>query len=357
MGDPFLQSDLCFTLLDQHPNETLCVDLDGRISYANRSAGELLGSDEDVTGRNFFDLFGEPRERVKALIERSAGSNSWQPMSLTLISGDQSGLRLALRCRGLRNSKENRIQALIVSDEGRMTKFKEHRKLIRQLNTELAEQRRVRIRLDEALANESRLHQELIHRVKNNLTLLSSLIRSRALAADDDAVQSALDEVRARVMSIALVHDVLDQSKSIDIVNTHELLEKLCKQMETSICPPGVTINCDFTPYKLHVSEATPLALMVNELVTNSLKHAFKGADGGQVDVALKRNGVDKIEVHVADNGAGFDEANANRGSGSKIVRALAQQLHGELSVKSDDGTAWQLIFAPTDIPQDDVKH
>ena len=106
-------------------------------------------------------------------------------------------------------------------------------------------------------------------------------------------------------------------------------------------------------PFRLHVSEATPMALLVNELVTNSLKHAFRGRAGGRVDIAFKRNGVDKIEVHVADDGAGYQDAQT--GHGSRIVEALTQQLHGELSVKSDQGTSWQLIFKPMSIDSNDM--
>ena len=340
-------------VLDCHPSETVCVSLDGEVDYSNSSAERLFGL--DGPGANFGRMFQEPAERVLEVIHRCAGSSSWQPITMTLAQGRHAGLRLMLRCRGIRDVETGEVVALIVSDENRLVLFEEHRRLIAQLNGELAEQQRTRQRLDDALANETRLHGELIHRVKNNLSLLGALIRARASATDDANVRAALDDIQSRVLSIGLVHELLDRNNEIDVVDCSELLERLCDQMETSICPPGVTIRRTLTPLPLHVSEATPLALLVNELVTNSLKHAFKGRETGTVDIALKRNGVDKIEVHVADDGAGFEAA--EHGHGGRIVEALAQQLGGELSVRSDGGTAWQLIFAPSDVADRAESH
>ncbi len=339
-------SDLRIPVLDQHPTATICVALDGNVTYANRNAVRLLGQTDTLVGANIFNMFHEPEEKVAEIIHAAAASSIWQPLELTMSSGSHEGVRLALRCRGMRDPESGVITAVLTSDENRKPTFEEHRKLIRKLNAELREQHFIRKKLDAALENETRLHQELIHRVKNNLSLLSSLIRVRAAAAENEEVKSALEDVQARVMSIGLVHELLDQNKQIDVVDSEQLLERLCVQMESSVCPPGVTIKRNFTPYKLHVSEATPLALLINELVTNSLKHAFSDRATGEVDIALKRNGVDKIEVHVADNGAGF--LNATGGHGSRIVEALAQQLNAEMSVTSDQGTSWQLIFAPT---------
>jgi two-component sensor histidine kinase len=336
------------TFLNAHPTESICVDLEGIVRFANASAERMLAQSGSSIGTNFFDLFEEPTDDLREKIMRCVGSDTWQPISATLSSGSHDGMRLALRCRGMPVDEDGSLLALITTDENRRPMFHHHRDLIRSLNAELAEQREIRIRLDAALENETRLHQELIHRVKNNLMLLTSLIRTRGTGSDDPAVRAALSDIQARVLSIGLVHELLDQNKQIDVVDAEELLEKLSQQMENSICPPGVTIKRDLTPYKLHVSEATPLALLVNELVTNSLKHAFTGRDNGQIEIALRRNGVDKIEIHVADDGAGY--AAAEGGHGSRIVEALASQLDGDISVRSENGTSWQLIFAPSEV-------
>lgn len=343
-----MEPNVLAQFLNAHPCESLCMEMDGTVSFANDSARDLLAQHGGTIGANFFELFAESPEAIREKIARCAGSSIWQPIAVTLAVGSLNGLKIALRCRGLRLTDNATLMALVTMDEGRKAKFEEHRRLISRLNGELAEQREIRLRLDAALENETRLHQELIHRVKNNLMLLTSLIRARGAATTEDAVKAALSDIQARVLSIGLVHELLDHNKQIDVVDADELLEKLSQQMETSICPPGVTIRRDLTPFKLHVSEATPLALLVNELVTNSLKHAFTGREKGQVDIALRRNGVDKIEVHVADDGAGYEAA--EEGHGSRIVEALADQLKGELSVKSDVGTSWQLIFAPADM-------
>lgn len=356
-----MDSQICATLLDQHPVETLCIALDGEVKFANRSARTLLDAAEGAAPGNFFELVDETDSALGERVRRCAGSSAWQPISVSVRAGANRGLRVAMRCRGAMDAATGELTALLVGDPLRPAAFEEHRRLIRQLNAELAEQARIRAQLDEALANQARLNTELVHRVKNNLALLTSLIRSKKAASDNDEVRNALDEIQARLMSVALVHDVLDRNRDVDVIDARELLEMLCDQMENSICPPGVTIKRDLTSYRLHVTEATPLALLVNELVTNSIKHAFRDRAEGQVDVALRRNGVDKIEVHVADNGAGFEgDGNGDGdGTGSRIVRALAEQLHGDLSVTSGNGTSWQLIFKPSlgPRPPDETVH
>ena len=320
------------------------MKLDGSVLFANRAARDLLGLPEDDAA--LYDHFEEDATEVAAKIRRGAGSDLWQPIKLTVGRGPHKGVRIDLRCRGMPDRESGELHAVLITDDARRHVFAEHRRLIARLNAELAEQRKMRLRLDASLLNETKLHQELIHRVKNNLSLLASLIRIRSSGAKEPPVKTALDEILARVMSIGLVHELLDREKQIDVVDAAVLLESLCAQMESSICPPGVTISREIEPYKRHVSDATPLALLVNELVTNALKHAFVGTEGGVVDIRLKRNGVDKIEVHVRDNGAGF--ADAGKGHGTRIVQGLAATLDGELSVSSQDGTSWQLVFAPS---------
>jgi two-component sensor histidine kinase len=347
----------CTLLLDNHPAEALSVAMDGSVLYANRRARALLGSADvfeiQLDDINFYTLWAEPSEKVRDMLARCAGSSAWQPFSLEVEDGAHAGLRVALRARGVRKYADASVRALIVSDDGRIEPFREHRRLIRRLNGELADLRRMEDRLKRTLANEEKLHAELVHRVKNNLSVLSALVRTRAAATDDPAVKEALNEIGTRIGAVAIVHDILDRKKQIDIVDAEELVDTLCGQLEASICPPGVTIGRELVSYPLHIEDATPLCLLINELITNSLKHAFKGNNRGRVDVALRRNGVDKIEIHVADDGDGFDEQGVNGGSGSRIVRALAMQLRGELTIRSDHGTSWQLIFPPLSHEQD----
>lgn len=343
-----MDGETCRQLLTQHPNGTLHVDLDGSIRFANKAAIALLKFEEfDSDTCNFFDIWLEQKAGVREDFVRCAGSSAWLPITLTLARGPHAGIQVAMLARGMKLDENAPPSLVVVSHEGRREAFREHKKLVSELNHELSKQYRLRRQLEKALSSEKTLRVELVHRVKNNLSVLSTLVSTREDAVSSEEAKTALKELSNRIIAIALVHEILDRKREIHLVDAHELIEELCTKLETSLCPPGVVIERDLTPYPLHVGDATPLCLLINELVTNSLKHAFAGRKDGKVEVSLKRNGVDKLEVHVADNGRGCDKGDLVNGSGSMIVKALAEKLNGEISLHSDAGTTWQLIFPP----------
>lgn len=333
------------TLLDTHPAATCCVARDGRLIYANRAAVTLFDLNPDDPDISVADTLGISI----GTLEEISGSTQWQTFGAQIARGPHKGVRMALQGRGLREA-DGTLFCMIVPDEMQIRQFREHTRLVARLNAELKEQQKLRDALDVALANEKHLHAELIHRVKNNLAILAALIGSKAAAADDPAVMEALEDLQLRTRAIALAHDLLDRRRQIDIIDAEELLDELCDLMESALCPPGVHIKRELIPFRLHISDATPLCLVVNELVTNSLKHAFKERDGGIVTVALKRNGVDKLEVSIADDGPGIVLLEAARRTthGASVVEALTEQLGGELHVNQGEGTArWTLVFPP----------
>lgn len=348
MRTDFVADPGVLAILNGHPTETLKVALNGSVLYANDRAVRLLNDDEiALEQRNFFDMWEEPSETVRRMIQNCAGSSQWLPMTLRIRSGDHAGARVAMLGRGFRANAAASVEALIVTDAGRGETFEEHRRLVRRLNKELAKHRNLELRLQETLDREQSLHQELIHRVKNNLALLSALIRTRADATDSAEAKEALNDIMSRTIAIGLVHEILDRTDATMHVDAKRMIEELCNQLDASICPKGVVIERDLASHMLRVSDATPLCLLVNELVTNALKHAFAGRDKGKVEVSLRRNGVDKLEVSVADNGGGLEDDKLERGSGARIIKALATQLRGELSMKSDAGVSWRLEFPP----------
>lgn len=350
-------SVICQALLDAHPNITLGVSLDGSCLYSNSRGIEILGGGEDKAGKiDFCHIWNRDPDQVTELLRRCGASSSWHPVTLVLKHGPHSGMRIPLRGRGLMTDGDQEIFVMLVQDEGTHVAFEEHRRFVKALNAELAELRRIESQLEKALKNESRLRRELVHRVKNNLSQLSSMINLRARNTDKVDVQTALGEVSQRLRTIALVHEVLDSKNEIDVVNADELIEKLCHLLENSICPPSISIQRVLTPVKLYVEDATPLCLLLNELITNSIKHGFPGMKEGKINVTLRYNGVNKLEVNVADDGVGFDAAAVKGATGNAIIKALVEQLHGDLSVTSDDGVDWRMIFSPSQFPEDNPE-
>jgi two-component sensor histidine kinase len=341
--------DQCDEIVRALPMEMIGVSLDGQILFCNDRAQTMLAGTDGLRRGDFMSLWSDSPSDIRAVIRRTAGTSVWQPMALTLRDGVHRGMRMHLRGRGIAEDRDGAPTLLVMSDPGVLLPFEEHRTLVRKLNGELAQRHRIESRLEEALGKQQRLHRELVHRVKNNLALLSAMIRLKA-AGSDGPTRSALEELGTRTIAMGVVHEVLDTTQEIDVVDAATMIERLCAKLQASICPPGVTIERSLEPHALLVADATPLCLLVNELVTNAVKHAFRDSLTGVVEVKLKRNGVDKIEVGVADNGAGLDAGErTSQGLGRRIVEALAGQLRGELTVRSQNGTIWQLVFPPTD--------
>ena len=321
------------------------MSLGGTLLYANRPGLSTLDIGGHLIGQQVFDAFAEPLARVRDRVRACAGSNIWQPLVLTVGPSLDTGLRVPLRARGLRDPNTNEVTVMIVTDFDRHHLFDEHRRLVRKINRQLAEAHERQRELDRSLSNEHKLHQELIHRVKNNLALLSGLIRARRKGAKGQEARDALQDIFTRVMAVGLVHTMLDRDSRIDEIDLGALLETLCAQLEASLCPPGVRIRSDLAATVVTVAQATPVALLVNEMLTNALKHAFVGRDGGSVSIHESETADGEIRIEVTDDGIGMDAASA--GHGTRIMEALTDQLGGRLERVECAGTGWRLTFRP----------
>ena len=343
-GGRRLSEDHCERVVNRLDHELFLIDAKGAILFANASAMAAVG--ELNEGDQLRDVLSGKDSDFAQQLRIIAQSNQWMPLNAIVAKGPMEGAELRFKARGFRSRDSGALEILFVADPQRDYGFRQLRQLVKDLNRELAGKRRHNTQLQRSLDSETRLHRELIHRVKNNLALLNALIGFRRKASEDESVKSALTDLEHRVLAISAVHDLLDKAGEIDEVQAGELIRALCQQLDRSVLPDNIELKNDLLDVKLSVRDATPLALMVNELITNAAKHAFVGRDQGKVEVTLKKNGVDKLEVSIADNGTGFPDQPQRTGSGSRIVQALAAQIGGTLERDDGgDGTTWTFIF------------
>ncbi len=336
-------------ILAQLDVEIMVIATDGRVVYANPRAQIGAGLRPTAEALPFFKDYWITGEGTDDnLLRRLAGSSSWQGMRLSRRGGRGADEPVALRGRGLlvETPSGPTVHVLVMQDSGRGRQFEEHRQLIQKLNAELSHRRRMEQALKNGLAMQKRLHRELVHRVKNNLALLISMVAIGRRQSRVPAAVEAFRQLEHRIFSIATIHELLDREHETDHVAADMLLAQICSELQRSLAPPGVTLSCDLEPTRLHIYEATPLGLIVNELATNAVKHAFPAGRTGQVSVRLWTEPGGVVCVTVADDGVGLGEAAAvTQGSGSTIVRALATQLKAELTRHDDAGTMWQVDF------------
>src|SRR5450432_1895494 len=196
--------------------------------------------------------------------------------------------------------------------------------------------------LESALDEKTVLLKEVHHRVKNNLAVICSLLSMKADATEIPDARLALMESQQRVRSIALIHEQLygsDHLERIDFAHyAQELVAELIVACGTA--QRSIAVQVDSEPIELEVNRAVPCALIVNELVTNALKHAFPGERSGEIRISFRRSAPGCLELRIEDNGVGCKEgAGGSNGKslGLRIVQILAKQLDGTIQQERGD--------------------
>lgn len=198
--------------------------------------------------------------------------------------------------------------------------------------------------ISNALQEKELLLREIHHRVKNNLQVISSLLKLQSDHLTDNQAQRALDEGRNRVQSMALIHQDLYHDDRLPGIQAADYVGKLTGVLFRSynIRPESIELRTDVEPLLLDVDTAVPIGLILNELISNALKHAFPSGGPGVLEVVLKKNGDERLLLRVRDNGVGADPAKIEAGArtfGMQLVAMLAEKLEAGLHVTADNGT------------------
>ncbi len=224
---------------------------------------------------------------------------------------------------------------------------------LRDLSRYLEERVEERTRdLVAAVGEKEVLLKEIHHRVKNNLQVISSMLNLQARRVQDRELASAFEESQQRIHTIALVHERLYQSRDLSNIGIDDYLKSLVENVmyAQNARERGITAHTDVAGISLPIQLAIPCGLIVNELITNAVKHAFPTGTGGTINVSMKSVG-GRIELAIADDGVGLppglDPAKADT-LGLDLVYAFAEQLDAELDIRSGKGASFTLRFAPS---------
>lgn len=192
------------------------------------------------------------------------------------------------------------------------------------------------------------LLKELHHRVKNNLQLVSSLIRLRSDTLADADARQAFDELSLRVNSLASIHEELYQATSLDRIDLGEYARSVVDQV-VGLYPVNLAVDVNTTAEGVvaPVEVSVPFGLILSELVLNSVKHAFPGSRSGRLSVAVTSHG-EEAQLVVADDGVGIPaerDLEQEGGLGLDLVNSLCEQLDAELELRRGEGTTWVVTF------------
>lgn len=184
------------------------------------------------------------------------------------------------------------------------------------------------------------LLKEIHHRVKNNLEVVSSLLALQSAQIDDQGIKDAMLEGQNRVQSIGIVHQKLYQGTNLGAIEMKDYLINLSDSILDSFgAEQRVQIECVMDELDVDIDTAVPLGLIINELLTNSLKYAFPNKQTGTVKISLQKYASGVLHLEVQDNGVGKSGHTNGTGFGSQLVALLTRQLNGEMREEFESGT------------------
>jgi len=248
-------------------------------------------------------------------------------------------------------------------------KFKEHKELIleldikvrertmdlmeinKDLEREITEHKRAKEHITESLREKEILLRELYHRTKNNMQVISNLIDLQAISVNDKKIIEMFKETQSRIKSMALVHEQLYQSKDLSNVNLKDYIRDLANALLTNyqLRRDSIVLKLDIDSIAVSIDAAIPSGLIVNELMSNSLKYAFPDDRQGEIRIILHKTEKGEIELYFSDNGIGFPkdfDFNNPKSLGLKLVKNLTEkQLKGSVELRTNQRTEFLIKF------------
>jgi two-component sensor histidine kinase len=204
----------------------------------------------------------------------------------------------------------------------------------------------MRASLAAAVERNNLLMREIHHRTKNNLQSVASLLKLQPLS------EEAKSAMTARIAAMSALHEQAYRSDQYSDVDLREYLLTLLDSIHKT-SPGNVEIATDLAPVSIDRDLAQPLGLIVNEVISNAMKHAFPGRADGRIAVELVALSSERAELVISDNGRGFTPNGSESGMGSRLIRAFAQQLGNDYSYESGQGTRFAIRFAAKPLGRD----
>jgi two-component sensor histidine kinase len=209
--------------------------------------------------------------------------------------------------------------------------------------------KRAEEKIKTSLKEKDVLLKEIHHRVKNNMQIISSLLRLQSREVEDEKTRRIFEISQNRIRSIALIHETLYQSGDLSRIDFSSYIRRLTTHLLSIYRPKGTSLrlNLDVQEVFLDINRAIPCGLIINELVSNAMKHAFTLDKGGEICVRLVEMG-GVFNLVVKDNGAGFPKGmdfKKTDSLGLQIVSDLVQQLGGDIRLEQEEGTAFVITF------------
>ncbi|HEX2279516.1 MAG TPA: MASE1 domain-containing protein [Candidatus Tectomicrobia bacterium] len=313
---------------------------DGRILRVNQAELDLLGYNREAyVGHHIAEFYADP-EVGHDLLQRLSDGQTLHNYEARLRCQDGS-------------VKDVLIDANALWEDGRFVHT-------RCFTRDITERKRVEAQLQASLHEKEVLLKEIHHRVKNNLQIISSLLDLQAESVPDPQVRAVFTESQHHIQAMALLHESLYQSQNLAYLDAADYLRRLSQRLFEAYHPPDgrISLTLALETVALEPNRAISCGLLLNELLSNCLKHAFPHGQAGEVHIAL-RACQEQVTLSVRDTGVGLPEGLDFRHTdslGLQLVYLLTEQLGGTITLERTGGTTFTLIL-PFDPAQGRGEH
>ena len=219
-----------------------------------------------------------------------------------------------------------------------------------KLEEEINERIKAEKKLKASLEEKEVLLEEINHRVKNNMQIISSMIRLQFRNQTNPDLEIHLNDIQQRIQTMSLVHEKLYQSKSLSKINLPEFIRDLSGELMASYGTneTQIQLELELENINLEMGLTIPCGLIINELMTNAIKYAFPDDTNGTLKIALRHESTNRIRLTVEDDGPGLPEGvdwQHSKGIGLRLIHILSNQIQGDYQFQTLDGTSFSLIF------------
>ncbi len=334
--------ELFRSVVENSHNGIFIVDDQYRFAYMNDQCTRIFGyTQNDLIGKDFRTfLDGESKRLVaKRYLQRQEGKIIPSIYEFNLVRKDGQKRRVEISSTVIRDSKKRMKTVAHLRD--------------------ITERKIFEDRIKSSLHEKEVLLREIHHRVKNNLQIISSLLNLQSGHIKDKKLLGIFQESRRRVKSMAIVHEKLYRSENLSKVDFSKYLKSLTRSLFQmyGVNPGMVRLKIDVKDVFFDINTAVPCGLLVSELVSNSLKHAFPKGRKGELSIEMSPYEGDRIKLIVKDTGVGLQkdlDFKNTESFGLQLVDMLTQQLQGEMEVKSEGGTTFIMLFKKLRYPNNE---
>jgi PAS domain S-box-containing protein len=323
----FKNAPIGIAMLDEHQEVTMI----------NKGFEEIFGyTEQEIVGLNLDKIIVPPGKEEEA--ETLTNSNKTFEFSTRRVRKDGSPVDVLIY--GVPVNVDDRTIAVY------------------GIYVDITDQKKAEEQVKRSLKEKEVLLAEIHHRVKNNLAVITGLLELQGYNTENADAKKVLKDSQLRINSMALIHEKLYQSERLSEIQfdvyINELLDVIKKSHFST--QKSVQINIDAEPVPLTITQAIPCGLLLNEIITNSLKHAFPDDQQGVITISFKKTG-SQLKLSVGDNGIGLPENHndlKSKSLGMTLIKTLAKQLEAEMFIDTRHGTRYDLIFNYEEIELDE---